>query len=107
MAICHFFQYEQELFYRYWDRSHAYLIQCDSYEYLYGKWDILMKHGIFLIGWLRILMNLRLVVLIPTTHSLASPIWPLLGVKLATILIMIAHLVPFIFLMRFFLDLAV
>jgi len=41
--------------------------------------EILMKRGIFLIDWLRILMNLRLVVLIPTTHSLASPIWPLLG----------------------------
>ena len=41
MAICHFFQYEQELFYRYWDRLHAYLAQCDSYVYLYGKWKIL------------------------------------------------------------------
>jgi len=34
--------------------------------------EMLKKYGIFLIGWLRILMNLRLVVLIPTTHSLAS-----------------------------------
>jgi len=69
--------------------------------------EILMKHGIFLIGWLRILINLRLVMLIPTTHSLASPIWPLFGVKLATVLIMITRLVPIIFLMRVFLDLVV
>jgi len=69
--------------------------------------EILMKHGIFLIGWLRILMNLRLVVLIPTTYSLASPIWPFLGVKLATVLIMIARLIPIIFLMRVFFDLVV
>jgi len=67
--------------------------------------EMLKKHGTFLIGWLRILMNLRLVVLIPTTHSLASLIWPLLCVKLAIILITKAHLVPIIFLMRLFLDL--
>ena len=59
--------------------------------------EMLMKHGIFLIGWLRILMNLRLVMLIPTTHSVASPIWPLLGVKLATVLIMITRLAYYIF----------
>ena len=69
--------------------------------------EMFKKHGIFSIGWLRILMNLRSVVLIPTTHSLASPIWPILGVKLATVLIMIARLVPIIFLMRVFLDLVV
>jgi len=65
------------------------------------------KHGIFLIGWLRILMNLRLVVLIPTTHSLTSLIMPLLCVKLAIVLTMTARLVPIIFLMRVLLDLAV
>jgi len=47
------------------------------------------------------------IVLIPTTHSLASPIWLLLGVKFATVLIMIARLVPITFLIRVFLDLAV
>jgi len=52
-------------------------------------------------------MNLQLVVLIPTTHSFASLMWPLFGVKLATVLIMIARLVPIIFLIRVLLDLAV
>jgi len=69
--------------------------------------ETLMKHMIFLIGWLGIHKNLELVVLIPTTHSFASLIWPLFGVKLATVLIMIAHLVPIIFLMRVLLDLVV
>jgi len=41
MAIFHFPKYEQELFYRYWDRLHAYLAQCDSCGYLCGKWKIL------------------------------------------------------------------
>ena len=51
--------------------------------------------------------DFELVVLIPTTHPLASLIWPLLGVKLAIVLIMIAHLVPTIFLMRVLPDLVV
>jgi len=41
MAVFHFPQYEQELFYRYWDRLHAYLAQCASCGYSYGKWEIL------------------------------------------------------------------
>ena len=41
MAIFHFPQYEQELFYSYWDRLHTYLAQCDSCGYLYGKWEVL------------------------------------------------------------------
>ena len=41
MAIFHFLKYEQELFYRYWDRLHGYLAQCDSCGYLYGTWEIL------------------------------------------------------------------
>ena len=41
MAIFHFFQYEEELFYSYWDGLHVYLAQCDSCGYLYRKWDIL------------------------------------------------------------------
>jgi len=69
--------------------------------------EMLKKHEIFLIGWLRILMILRLVALIPTTHSLTSLIWPLLCVKLAIILTMTACLVPIIFLMRLLLDLVV
>ena len=68
--------------------------------------EMLKKYGIFLIGWLRILINLRLVVLIPTIHCLASLILPLLCVKLAIILTMTARLVPIIFLMRLLLDLA-
>jgi len=69
--------------------------------------EMLMKRGIFLIGWLIIFVILILVVLIPTTHYFASLIWPLFGVKLANVLIMIAHLVPIIFLIRILLDLAV
>ena len=65
------------------------------------------KHEIFFIGWLKILMNLILVVLIPTTHALASLIMPLLCVKLAIVLTITAHLIPIIFLMRVLLDLAV
>ena len=42
MAIFHFSQYEQELFYGYWDHLHAYLAQCDSCGYLYRKCDILL-----------------------------------------------------------------
>ena len=41
MEIFHFPQYEQELFYRYWDCLHAYLAQCDSCGHLYGKREIL------------------------------------------------------------------
>jgi len=52
-------------------------------------------------------MNLKLVALILASHPLASPIWPVFGVKLATVLTMIAHLVPIIFLMRILLDLVV
>jgi len=37
MAIFHFSEHEQELFYCYWDRLHAYLAQCDSCGYLYEK----------------------------------------------------------------------
>ena len=44
--------------------------------------EMLMKHGIFLIGWLRIAMNLRLVVLIPTTHPLPNFLLSLLLVSL-------------------------
>ena len=41
MAIFYFPQCEQELFYRYWDRLHAYLAQCASCGYLYEKQEIL------------------------------------------------------------------
>jgi len=41
MAIFYFPQYEKEFFYHYWDHLHAYLAQCASYGYLYGKWKIL------------------------------------------------------------------
>jgi len=41
MAIFHFLQYEQELFYSYWDHLHAYLAHCASCGYLYRKWKIL------------------------------------------------------------------
>ena len=41
MAVFHFPQHEQELFYRYWDRLHAYLAHCASCGYSYGKWELL------------------------------------------------------------------
>jgi len=52
-------------------------------------------------------MNLRLVVLIPTTHSLASLIMPFLCVKVAIVLTMTVHFVHIIFLMRVLLNLVV
>ena len=67
---------------------------------------VLMKHVIFLIGWLGAHMNLRLV-LILTSHPLASLLMPLLCVIFAIILIMTAVLVPIIFLMKAMLDLVV
>jgi len=63
--------------------------------------EMLKKHGIFLIAWLRIFMILRLVVLISATHSLESLILLLLYVKLAIALTMTVHLVPIVFLMKF------
>ena len=60
---------------------------------------ILIKDVIFLIGWLRILMNLRLVVLILTSHPLASVIMPLLCMKFVIVLIMTVILTPVIMLM--------
>jgi len=68
---------------------------------------VLTKHVIFLIGWLGIRMNLKLVALFPTCHPLASLLMPLLCVIFAIILIMTAVLVPIIFLMKAVLDLVV
>jgi len=67
----------------------------------------LMRHVIFLIGWLGIHINLRLVVLILTSHPLTSLIMPLLCVKFAFILIMTTLLVAIIFLMMVLLGLVV
>jgi len=68
---------------------------------------VLMKHVIFLIGWLGIHMNLRLVTLILTSHPLASLLMPLLCVKFDIILIMTTLPVPIIFLVKGLLDLVV
>ena len=62
----------------------------------------LMRHVILLIDWLRIHMNLKLVVLI-----LTSLLMPLLCVKFVIVLIMTALLVPIIFLMASLLGLVV
>ena len=59
---------------------------------------LLMKHVLFLIIWLGIRMNLKLVVLILTSYLLASPLMYLLCVKFVNVLIMIAVLVLIIFL---------
>jgi len=67
--------------------------------------ELLMKHVIFLIGWLGVRMNLKLVVLIFTSHRVASPLMCLLCVKLVIVLIMPVVLVLIIFLMMALLDL--
>jgi len=59
---------------------------------------MLMKHVISLIGWLRILMNVKLVVSILTSHLLASLIIPLLCVRFVIVLATIVILVLVIFL---------
>jgi len=41
MAIFHFPHWEQELFYNCLDCLHAYVAQCASCGYLYGKWKML------------------------------------------------------------------
>ena len=61
----------------------------------------------FLECWLKILMNLRLVMLIHTSDPLASLIMLLLCVKFVIVLIMEVILIHVIFLMRVLLDLAV
>jgi len=68
---------------------------------------MLMKLEIFLIGWLRILMSMRLLALIHTSHPRVSLIMLLLCVKFVIILIMIVILVPIIFFMRALQDLAI
>jgi len=68
---------------------------------------VLRKHVIFLIGWLGIHMNLRLIALICTSHLLASRLMPLLCVKFVIVLIAIALLVLIIFLMIALLELVV
>ena len=68
---------------------------------------LLMKHALFLIGWLGIRMNLKLVVLILTSHPLASPLMYLLCVKFVIVLIMTAVLVLIIFLMKAWLELVI
>jgi len=68
---------------------------------------MLIKYVIFWIGWLEIRMNSRLVVLILTSHPLASLPLPLLCVQFATIVIKRTLLVLIIFLMKGLLDLVV
>ena len=65
------------------------------------------KHVIFLIDWLGIHMNSRLVALIFTSHLLASLLMPLLCVKFVIVLIMTALLVLIIFFMIALPDLVV
>ena len=124
MEIFHFPQCEQELFYHYWDRLHAYLAQCASCGCLYEKWEVLhvVDEGVncetralfehwdfyarnveeawdFLDWLLGILMNLKLVVLILVPHPLASLIMLLLSVKFIIVLIMKVIIVLVIFVM--------
>ena len=60
----------------------------------------LMKHVPFFIGWLGIHMNLKLAVLIFTSHSLASALMYLLCVKFVIVLIITAVVVLIMFLMK-------
>jgi len=71
---------------------------------LLQDWDffflkMLTKRVIFLIGWLGILMNLKLVVPILTSHPLASLIIPHLRVRFVVVLPTIVILVLVIFMM--------
>jgi len=66
--------------------------------------EISKKHGIFLIGWLGILMNLRLVNLLPPPHPPAFLIIHLLHVRSAIVLTMTVFLVPIIFLLMVLLE---
>ena len=69
--------------------------------------EMLMKLENYLSGWLGILMNLKLAVLILVPHPLASLIIPLRCVKFVIVLITPVILVPFIFLMKALLDIAI
>ena len=69
--------------------------------------EMLMKSRNCLSGWLGILMHMRLVALIHTSHPLAFLIILLLCVQFAIILIMIVILVPIIFLVKALRDLAI
>ena len=124
MPIFHFPQCEHELFWRSYDKLHAFLAHCD---YCLEKWELLntmykgvncetrapLEHWnfyprvILLIGWLRTLMNLRLVVLIFTFNPLASLIMPFLCAKFVIVMIMIVILVPIIFLLMVLLGLPI
>ena len=68
---------------------------------------VLMKHVIFMIGWLGIRMNSRLVVLILPSHPLPSLPMALLCAKFVIVLITTALLVLIIFLMKGLPDLVV
>jgi len=121
MPILYFPQYEHELFCRYYDILHGFLAHC-SYclrkwkilnvvhkgmncetRALFEHWDFvletLMKLGTCLSGWLGMLMNLRLVVLILTPYPPAPLIMPLLSMKFAIVLAMTVILVFIIFLL--------
>jgi len=64
----------------------------------------LMKHEICSIGWLRILMNLRVVVLILSPHPPVSPIMLFLCMKFAIVPAMTVILILVIFLLMVLLD---
>ena len=65
---------------------------------------MLMKLGNYLSGWLGILMNLRLVNLLPPPHPHAFLIIHLLHVRSAIVLTMTVFLIPIIFLMMVLLE---
>jgi len=78
---------------------------------LLERWDFCGKTVdeacVFLIGWLGIRMNLKLVVVIFTSHPLASPLMYLLCVKFVIVLIITAVVVLIIFLMKALLYLVI
>ena len=89
-CFSYFPHYECELFWRYYDRLYAFVTRCGYclvkqeilnavyegvncetralLEYCIFVLKMLMKHTISLIRWLVTLMNLKLAVLVPTSH---------------------------------------
>ena len=117
------------MLWRCYDTLHVFL---DRYAYCLDKWKLLatIYEGVnrgtcarlekwhfyaktiakscdLLSRWLGKHTNLRLVILILILHPFASPIMPLMCVKFAIILTMIALLIPIIFLMTALLGLVV
>jgi len=129
MSGFHFPQYEHELFWRYYDRLHAFLAHCD---YCLEKWELLdivyegvncetrapleqwdfcaksVDEACDFLDWLAWDMyEFETSCSDFTSHPLASPLMYLLYVKFVIIRIITAVVVLIIFLMKVLLDLVI